>query len=503
MALFPLKLPAGFSRPGTTYDAKGRWLTGTLVRWFEDVMQPIGGWQNVQASGSDIATSGGPARGAHAWRNDGDEPVLAIGTNTKLFVWLSGALTAVTPSGFATTGGADAVQVSGVYGNANYGDGAYGTGGSAATTLIEANTWQMDNHGPDLIATNFADGKIYTQTGSSQAVVLANAPTGVRGIVVTPEQFVVALGSGKVDSGNRRVVAWADVDDRTDWAATPKNQAGELALPGAGEILAGLAARQETLIWTTTDLFVMRYIGGQFVYQIPKVGSNCGAISRRSMMVVDSQAIWMGHNGFFTYNGFVEPLPSTVGDFVFNDLNRVQVSKIWAELRSAFGEVTWYYPSASSQECDKYVTFNYREGIWYFGNLERTAGADQGAWPNPFAMDANNAVYEHEKGEAYLDPADAALVPFAETGPIEIGKGDQTMLIQEYIPDENTLGDLDVTIFSALLPLGTEVESATFTAATRVSTRILGRQIRVKVTQASPGWRLGTMRLEVEPSGQR
>ncbi len=124
-------------------------------------------------------------------------------------------------------------------------------------------------------------------------------------------------------------------------------------------------------------------------------------------------------------------------------------------------------------------------------------------WSLPFATDASGAVYEHEVGGDYNDPSDVALVPFAETGPIEIGKGDQVMHIQEYIPDENTLGDLDVTIFTALLPLGAETESAAFTAATRVSTRLLGRQIRVKVTQVNAGWRLGTLRLDVEPSGQR
>ena len=514
MALFPLKLGPGFFRPGTIYEAKGRWFTGTLVRWFESVMQPVGGWEKLQAGGSDISVAVA-ARGAHTWRDNSDEPHLALGTYLKLFVWVSGALTDVTPTSFTTSAAVlDAVQSSGVYGNGNYGDGPYGTGGSAASVIVEANTWQMDNHGEDLICTSFGDGKIYTQSGSSQAVVLANAPTNVRGVVVTPEGFVVALGNGNIDTtGDRRLVAWADVDDRTLWAPAPDNQAGELPLPGAGEIMAGRRTRNETLIWTDVDLFAMRYIGGQFVYQIPQVGSNCGAISRRAMAVVDSQAIWMGHNGFYTYNGFVEDLPSTVGDFIFNDINRVQRSKIWAEIRSAFGEITWHYPSGSSLECDRYVTFNYREGIWYTGFLERTTGADQGALQSPVSTDASGAVYEHEiVNGTYKDPADVALQPFAESGPIEIGQGDQTMLIQEYIPDEITLGDLDVTIFSSLLPMANddatipdEVESAVFTAAARTSARVLARQVRLKIAQKAgrTNWRFGTMRLNVVPSGQR
>ncbi|MEK0326904.1 MAG: hypothetical protein QQN63_14500, partial [Nitrosopumilus sp.] len=74
---------------------------------------------------------------------------------------------------------------------------------------------------------------------------------------------------------------------------------------------------------------------------------------------------------------------------------------------------------------------------------------------------------------------------------------------QEYIPDENTLGDLDMTFFTALLPLGPETESSVFTAATRTSTRLLARQIRIKLTQNKSDWRFGTLRLNVVPSGER
>ena len=502
MALFPLKFRPGFFQPGTKYDAKGRWFTGTLVRWFEGVMQAVGGWQTIDISGSPINLTGVP-RGAQAWRNNSDEPVLALGTESKLYIYTSGALTDVTLSGF-TSGGADAIQASGVYGNGPYGDGPYGVGGSAATTLVEANTWQMDNHGEDLLGVSFADGTLWLyDTSANTAAALTNAPTDCRGVVVTPEQFVVVLGDSPNDSGNRRVVSWADVDDRTNWTAAANNQAGELPLPGAGEILAGRRARNETLIWTDVDLFAMRYIGGDFVYTIPQVGSGCGGISRRAMQVVDSRAVWMGHKSFFVYNGFVEPLPSSVGDFVFKDMNILQRSKIWCELRSSHGEVTWYYPSASSSECDMYVTYNYRAEIWYFGALERTAGFDQGAFSFPIATDSGGAVYEHEVGSSYLDPASVALIPFAESGPIEIGNGDNTLLVSQLVPDENTLGDLNISLFTALYPTATETENGPFTAANPTDVRVLARQIRLKVVQNKVGWRLGTIRLDVKPSGMR
>ena len=641
MPLFSIKLPPGMSRPGTVYDAKGRWFTGSLVRWYEGVMQAVGGWQvlnrtvtrDVVAAISDdggvftdetadandagandvvlipaspvvndafyvgfdlrfqevdfvastLATDGAvtweyfdgtafvalsgvvddtvgftvspgtvsftlpsdwakttvnsqgpfyyvrarvttagtttalgdtvdlgtgpvdvdePPRGAISWRTNSATSRMAFGTATKLWIFGEGDLNDVTPAGF-TTGGVDAVQSSGNYGGGAYGIGPYGTGDDSQVSTTEANTWQLDNHGEDLVAVAFSDGKIYvhdTSAGASGlATVLTNAPTDNRGVVVTPERFVVALGA----AGDRRQVQWADVDDRTDWTAVPNNQAGDLILPGKGEILGGRRGRNETLIWTDVDLFAMRFIGGEFVYQIPQVGSNCGAVSRHAMQVVDGQAFWMGHRGFFLYNGFVRALPSEVGDFVFNDINLVQVSKIWCDSRAAYGEVTWYYPSASSSECDKYVTYNYRSNIWYFGDLERTAGADRGAFGTSLASDAGGVWYQHETGFSYLDPAGATLTPNAESGPIEIGDGDVVMNIRALIPDENTLGDLDISLLTRLYPLLTETETGPLTAASPTDVRLQARQVRLKIEQSASGWRLGTLRLDVTPGGRR
>ena len=66
MALLPLDLPPGIVRPGTPYQAKGRWYDGTLVRWHEGALQPVGGWSAL--AGTDATKVGGPVRGMLAWR---------------------------------------------------------------------------------------------------------------------------------------------------------------------------------------------------------------------------------------------------------------------------------------------------------------------------------------------------------------------------------------------------------------------------------------------------
>ena len=44
MTYIPIKLPAGFYKNGTEYEAKNRWHDGSLVRWLDGSLRPIGGW---------------------------------------------------------------------------------------------------------------------------------------------------------------------------------------------------------------------------------------------------------------------------------------------------------------------------------------------------------------------------------------------------------------------------------------------------------------------------
>ena len=47
MALLAIKIPPGFYRNATQYQAKNRWYDGNLVRFSEGRLRPIGGWQRL------------------------------------------------------------------------------------------------------------------------------------------------------------------------------------------------------------------------------------------------------------------------------------------------------------------------------------------------------------------------------------------------------------------------------------------------------------------------
>jgi len=493
MALIPLKIPAGVFRNGTEYQSSGRYYDSNLVRWFEGTLRPIGGWRkrsSTQLTGS--------CRGLITWRDNSSDRWIAAGTNSKLYVMNeAGTVKDITPTGF-TTGSADAVSKLG-YGYGTYGSFAYGVARPDLGSLTPAATWSMDTWGEYLVACSDADGKLYEwQLGFSSptlAAAITNAPTSCAAVMTTAERFVFALGA----SGNPRMVKWCDQEDNTDWTPSTTNQAGDFELQTVGSLKCGKRVRGLNLLFTDVDVHASSYIGAPYVYSFEKVGSGCGVISSQAVAAIDTAAMWMSRSGFWVYDGYVKPLASDVGDYVFENINYTQASKIYAVHNSKYGEITWFYPSAASNENDSYVTYNYREGHWAIGSMSRTAGTDRGVFTNPLMVSADGYIYEHEVGYDY-----GGSTPYAESGPIEVGNGDAVMSVRQVIPDEQTLGEVVVSFKTRMYPTSDESTFGPYSASQPTDVRFSARQVKIRYTgNVLSDWRIGVTRLEAVASGGR
>jgi hypothetical protein len=409
----------------------------------------------------------------------------------------AGTLKEITPTGF-TAGIANAVSTTG-YGYSTYGTLAYGTARQDTGTITPATTWSMDTWGEYLVACSNADGKLYEWqlgfTTPTLAAAITNAPVNNKALLVTQERILFALGAG----GNPRKVQWCDQENNTQWTPAGDNLAGDYELATPGTLIAGKRVKSVNLLFTDVDVHTAQYVGAPFVYGFEKAGSGCGLISAQAVAAIDTAAIWMSKAGFWIYDGYVKPLPSDVSDYVFDNLNFNQASKIYAVHNSKYGEIWWYYPSNGSTENDSYVTFNYRENHWSIGLLARTAGADSGVFANPLMVSTDGFVYEHEVGFAY----DSASV-YAESGPVQLGNGDNIMSVRQVVPDEQTLGEAVVSFKTRNYPTGSQSSFGPYTAANPTSVRFSGRQVNMRVTgNTLADWRIGVMRLEAIPAGKR
>ena len=492
MPLIPLTIPAGQYRNGTDLMSQGRWRDINLVRWHEDALRPVGGWR--QRSTVDL---NGVVRSIIAWEENDGTRQIAAGTYNNLYVIDSGGTsTEITPAGL-TAGRIDA-NINTGYGGGLYGKEEYGFPRSDTEIILPATTWSLENWGEYLLAMSSDDGKLYEWQGdvATDAALIANAPINCTGMMVTEERFVVCFGA----DGEARKVQWSDREDNTTWTPAATNEAGDINLQTNGVILTGLRTRGQSLILTTEDAHTLTYQGPPFVYGVERVGTGCGLIAARAAASVDSGVIWMGARGFFAYSGgSVQSVPCDVADYVFSDLNKDQRSKVSCVVNSSWNEIWWFYPSADSIECDRYVAYDFVENIWITGEMDRTAGVDRGVFRYPMFIASDGTLYEHEIGYSY-----GSSTPYAETGPISLGSGDNIMKVVGLIPDEKNQGDVSATFKTRFYPNGTESEYGPFDMSNPTSVRFQGRQVRMRVEGVvATDWRVGIMRLDARKGGRR
>jgi hypothetical protein len=179
------------------------------------------------------------------------------------------------------------------------------------------------------------------------------------------------------------------------------------------------------------------------------------------------------------------------------------------------------------------VVYNYLEnngeGVWYYGEMARTAWLDSGLRNNPMAATTINNIVYHELGND--DNATETTLPIysvIETTEFDIDDGDHFGFVWRIVPDITFVGSDAAApqVTMTLIPMqnsgsgyndpislggnsdATIVRSATvpieqFTG--QVYVRVRGRQMILKVenNQLGCAWQLGSPRIDIKQDGRR
>jgi len=423
-----------------------------------------------------------------------------------------------------------------------WGAGTWGRGAwdSASDLTAGGNTlriWSHDNFGEDLLMNVRDEGIFYwdkTNGVTTRAVSLAslgvaadNIPTIAKQVLVSDkDRHIIAFGCDPetaIGTQDPLLIRFGSQESLTDWSAKATNTAGDLRIGSGSEIVTAVETRQQVLVFTDVSLHAMQFLGPPFTFGINTISENITTASPLCAIAVNDNVFWMGREEFYVYAGAVNKLPCTVKDFVFSDFNEQQIQKVTAANNSSFSEIWWFYPSASSDENDRYVVFNYEQKVWYFGTLDRTVWIDRGVDALPIAASPDHYLYVHESGfdDGSTAPA-SAIAANIESSQIDLGDGDQFAFLSRIIPDI-TFRDSTANTPTATFTLGvrnfpggkyleTDADVVDKTASTpveqftkEVRTRLRGRSFNLKVesTGTETTWRLGTPRVEVRPDGRR
>lgn len=436
------------------------------------------------------------------------------------------------------------------WGVGSWGRDAWGLGATTGSVNLPQRDWFLDNFDNDLIANIRNGAPYYWERGAtadpstclathaitlqayatSQSFSANDVPVQVMQLMVSQQdKHLLAFGAvpyGSVSTADfdPMLIRWASQDSPGEWGPTVTNSAGFLRVSRGSRIVRGMATRQETLIWTDSNLYTLQFLGTTDVFGVQEYADNISVMSPRSMISAANITYWMGQDKFYAYTGRVETLDCTLSIHVFNNINTDQSAQVISGTNEQWNEVWWFYPTADSNWNDAYVVYNYLDKIWYYGSIERTAWLDTPLRSFPQATTSNSTtyttgyLYNHEDG---IDDDTLPMEAYIQSNDFDLADGEQFMLSRRIIPDIDFAGSTanypEVTIevrsrnfpgnaFNTNTDDTAQVTQTSVDAYTgQVFLRIRARQMALKIISEDLGtqWQLGSPRLDVRPDGRR
>ena len=415
--------------------------------------------------------------------------------------------------------------------------------GALQPILLPLTVWFFDNFDNDLVMNVNTGGKgaiFYWERGSStdpgtplstRAVRLTslagakNVPAEVGQIMVSQtDRHLLAFGatpfSGATSSEDTGtfdplLIRFANQDEPQNFKPEITNSAGFLRVSSGSRIVTAFRTRQETLVFTDMSVHSLQFLGTSEVFSLQELETNISISGPRCVAVASNVLFWMGTDKFYFYNGRVDTLPCSLRDHVFNDINFDALPYVYAGTVESHNEIWWFYPSADSQTNDSYVTYNYKDKLWFYGKLDRSAWLDANLRQFPQAI-GENTLFDHERG---VDADGSAMTSFITSSDFDISDGDKFTLVKRILPDVDFTGSnveeprvkmtvkpRDFTGSSYRIEDDKNViETSVGVYTNQIFLRARARQIGFKITSDTLGtsWKLGSPRLDGKPDGRR
>ena len=430
-------------------------------------------------------------------------------------------------------------------------------------------TWSQSNFGEDLVF-NPRGGALYYWANSASANTFnrgqylgpstsivtksgtittdSSCPTIANFVMVSDaSRFVLAFGVNDYGSTTQDplLIRWSDQESFATWIPAVTNQAGSYRLSHGSQIITAMQTRQEILVLTDSAIYSMQYLGPPYVWSFQIMGDNISIAGPNAIATANNITYWMGTDKFYMYSGRVQTLPSTLREYVYNDINLDQSFQFMAGTNEGYNEVWWQYCSSGSNVIDRYVIYNHLDNIWYYGDwINYTGTAYQGrtAWLDsalrayPMATtygvaggSSNTLLVYHESGvdDGTVNPA-VPIVAQVTSSDFDIGDGHNFGFVWRLIPDltfDGSTVNQPIAMFTVLpransgAPYGSannpDVVStqnyqnqrnyAVQQFTQQVYVRIRGRQMAFKISSDEIGvqWQLGVPRIDIRPDGRR
>jgi len=166
-----------------------------------------------------------------------------------------------------------------------------------------------------------------------------------------------------------------------DWQPLPTNDAGDNILASTqGEIVDGMQLRDFFIIAKRQSMYVMRYIGGLFIFDFTELTSSIGVLAPNCMVGFEGRLFVFGDGDIVVTDGSqIQSIADLrVRRTIFDEMNQDIIERCFVVAYGAKRQIWFCYPSGGNTVANKAAIYSMTDDSWGFRDLPQTYHAAQG-----------------------------------------------------------------------------------------------------------------------------
>lgn len=181
-------------------------------------------------------------------------------------------------------------------------------------------------------------------------------------------------------------------------------------------IVDGMSLGSNFIIYSSTDVFLMEFVGGTFLFNFRKLFTDSGLINQNCVVEVEGKHFCFDNADIYVHDGTTRKsiCDERVKNFIFQGLNALKKNRCFVHHDPNLNEIYFCYVSGdelvgfpNAERCNRAAVYNYRKDTWSFVDLPNVSSATVMNLNTVTTYAGSTALPYDTTGGSYYDQEDS------------------------------------------------------------------------------------------------
>lgn len=229
--------------------------------------------------------------------------------------------------------------------------------GTATFTGEDKDYWSFTQYGNYFIFTNGVD-EIFYWDGTGDIQQLGGSPP-IAKFITNFKNYLIA---GRLED-NPHKIAWSSIGEINNWTT---GDSGEAVVGDTEEIMGFGKTTDYLVIFKKSSIYILHYVGGNYVFNIIKRVEGIGCYAPDSIMVSNNFVYFFGANKrIYAFDGIeAKDISAGIQDTLSN-IKDENFGLIYGLTLETLNKIVWLIPEGDVDVCNKMLILDISTGVWF------------------------------------------------------------------------------------------------------------------------------------------